>query len=317
MVESGRVPHAILLHQEDGGEAFPMLLNFLEELYAGSPKVAKLIHPDIHFVFPVAGEKNPTSERFIGPFREYLLSNPCFFESGLYTALGIEGKQGNISVAEARSILEKLSLSAVEGGYRTVVIYLPEKMNGAAANALLKMLEEPPQNTLFVLVSNAPEKVLVTIRSRCLNLRIMPVSSEEKALRHSEEALEENSFLDLFHELLEAVSARDLLTCMEVAESIADLKGREKQKAFCKAASEDLRRLFLVRQGLVQIAGIPSHMMDFYNATAAKLPPSFPRLALSSLSRSLNLLERNVNQKILFTDLALKLYSANQQYRKA
>ena len=176
MAESGRIPHAMLFHQNDGGGAFPLILDFLDEVYGHNPRVKKLIHPDIHFIFPVAGQDKPVSDRFIGPWRELLLENPCFYENELYAAIGIESKQSNISVFEARSILEKLSLSAVEGGYRTVVVYLPEKMNQQAANALLKMVEEPPEKTLFLLVTLQPEKVLTTIFSRCLFLRVRPFS---------------------------------------------------------------------------------------------------------------------------------------------
>ena len=141
MVESGHIPHAMLLHQDDGGGAFPLVINFLEQLYGGNPRVGKLIHPDIHFVFPVAGADKPVSLQYIAPFRELVLQNPYFYENELYSAIGIEGKQAGISVNEARSILDRLSLSAVEGGYRTVVLYLPEKMNVQAANALIKMVE--------------------------------------------------------------------------------------------------------------------------------------------------------------------------------
>ena len=172
MAESGRIPHAMLLHQNDGGAAFPLILDFLDEVYGHNPRVRKLIHPDIHFVFPVAGQDKPVSDRFIGEWRNLLLENPCFYENELYAAIGIESKQSLISVYEARSILDKLSLSAVEGGYRTVVLYLPEKMNQQAANALLKMVEEPPEKTLFLLVTLQPEKVLTTIYSRCLFLRV-------------------------------------------------------------------------------------------------------------------------------------------------
>ena len=154
MAESGRIPHAMLLHENDGGGAFPLVLDFLDEVYGHNPRVRKLIHPDVHFVFPVAGSDKPVSDQFIGQWRTLLQENPCFFENELYAALGIEGKQSNISVNEARSILEKLSLSAVEGGYRTVVLYLPEKMNIQAANTLLKMVEEPPEKTLFLLVTH-------------------------------------------------------------------------------------------------------------------------------------------------------------------
>ena len=308
MVESGRVPHAIMLHEDDGAGAFPIVLNFLEELYGGSPRVQKLIHPDIHFVFPVAGEKNPVSLQFIAPFRELLLSNPYFKENQLYSAIGIEGKQGNISVAEARSILDRLSLSAVEGGYRTVVMYLPERMNAASANALLKMVEEPPQNTLFVLVTHAPEKVLVTISSRCLHLRVMPLSPDAEAQVHSEEVAENTVLLDLFNDLMQAVLDKDLLAVLETGEAIADIKNREQQKSFCRLASEELRTIFLIQQKMPRLAAVPADREEFLARLSKSLKPTFPRLALGSLSRTLQLLERNVNQKIIFTDLVNQLY---------
>ncbi len=309
MVESGCIPHAMLFHQEDGGGAFPIVLNFLEELYGGSPRVQKLIHPDIHFVFPVAGSDKPVSLQYIAPFRELLLQNPYFYENELYTAIGIEGKQSNISVQEARSILERLSLSAVEGGYRTVVMYLPEKMNGQAANALLKMVEEPPQKTLFLLITQAPEKVLLTISSRCLQLRVQPLTPEAEAEVHAREAAGNTVLADLFHDLLEAVTTRDFLKALETGEALADLKVREQQKNFCKLASEDLRRIFLLQKQQTSLLYLPEGTEAFYESMARKLKPTFPRRALASLDRALLLLERNVNQKILFADMASQLYT--------
>lgn len=308
MVESGHVPHAMLLHEDDGGGAFPLVLNFLEELYGGNPRVQKLIHPDIHFVFPVAGSDKPVSLQFVGPFRELLLANPYFFENELYAAIGIEGKQSNISVNEARSILERLSLSAVEGGYRTVVIYLPEKMNAQAANALLKMVEEPPQYTLFLLITHAPEKVLITISSRCLHMRVQPLSPEADAQVHAKEAAGNTVLQDLFHDLLDAIVARDLLKALETGEAVADLKVREQQKSFCKLASEDLRRIFLL-QKMQQLAHIPAGEEAYYGSVAKRLQPKFARLGMEALDRSLMLIERNVNQKILFTTLVNQLYT--------
>lgn len=307
MVLSGHVPHAMLLHEEDGGGAFALVMNFLEELYGGSPRVRKLIHPDIHFVFPVAGPDKPVSLQFAGKFRELLLENPYFFENELYAAIGIEGKQGNISVHEARSILDRLSLSAVEGGYRTVVLYLPEKMNAQAANALLKMVEEPPQSTLFLLITHAPEKVLVTIASRCLHLRVQPLSPEAEREVHSRESAGNAALRDLFHDLLEAIVARDRLTALETGEAVAEIKVREQQKSFCRLASEDLRRIFLL-QKMPSLAHIPEGEEDFYARMARGLKPTFPRKGMSALDRSLLLIERNVNQKILFTDLVNQLY---------
>ena len=308
MVASGHVPHALLLHEDDGGGAFPLCINFLEELYGGSPRVQKLIHPDIHFVFPVAGSDKPVSLQFIGPFRQLLLENPYFFENELYTAIGIEGKQGNISVNEARSILDRLSLSAVEGGYRTVVVYLPEKMNAQAANALLKMVEEPPAKTLFVLITHAPEKVLVTISSRCLHMRVQPLSPEAEREVHARENASNQALTDLFHDLLEAIVSRDRLKALETGEAVAELKVREQQKTFCRLASEDLRRLFFL-QKMPALARVPEGEEDFYKRMAGALKPTFPRRGMAALDRALLLVERNVNQKILFTDLVNQLYS--------
>ena len=308
MVESGRVPHALLLHEDDGGGAFPLVLQFLEELYGGNPRVGKLIHPDIHFVFPVAGSDKPVSLQYVAPFRQLLLENPYFFENELYTAIGIEGKQSNISVNEARSILERLSLSAVEGGYRTVVLYLPEKMNAQAANALLKMVEEPPQKTLFLLITHAPEKVLVTIASRCLHLRVQPLSPEAEREVHAKEAAGQTVLTDLFHDLLEALLARDLLKALETGEAVADLKVREQQKTFCRLATEDLRRIFML-QKMPSLARVPEEEEDFYRRMATALKPSFPRRGMVVLDHTLLLLERNVNQKILFTDMVNQLYT--------
>ena len=308
MVESGHIPHAMLLHEDDGGGAFPLVLQFLEELYGGNPRVQKLIHPDIHFVFPVAGADKPVSLQYVGKFRDLVLENPYFFENELYTAIGIEGKQSNISVNEARSILERLSLSAVEGGYRTVVLYLPEKMNAQAANALLKIVEEPPQKTLFLLITHAPEKVLVTIASRCLHLRVQPLSPEADREVHAREAAGNSALVDLFHDLLEAVVARDMLGALETGEAVADLKVREQQKTFCRLASEDLRRIFLL-QKMPSLARIPEGEEDFYTRMARSLKPTFPRRGMAALDRSLLLVERNVNQKILFTDLVNQLYT--------
>ena len=300
MVESGRLHHAILLHEDDGGGALPIALNFLEELYGGGTRVERLIHPDVHFVYPVAGPKDPVSVQFIHEFRDLVARNPYFYESELYSALGIEGKQVNISVCESRGLIDKLSLSAVEGGYVTVVMYLPEKMNAQAANALLKLVEEPPAKTLFLMITHAPEKVLTTISSRCLHMRVRPLSPEEDPLR------------DLFRDMLGALIQKDLLSAIQSAEAVADIKDRERQKSFCALASDDLRNIFLLQQGLDSLCTFPPEEESWFRGAAGGLRKSFPRLALAELSTAKQLLERNVNQKILFTDFVGKLYMRNQ-----
>lgn len=321
MVATGRVPHAILLYENDGGGAFPLALAFLEALYDGSPKVAKLIHPDIHFVFPVTGgskvstSEKPTSDSYMQWFRELALEHPCFTESELYQALGIEGKSGLIAVGEARLILDKLSLTGVEGGWRTVVMFLPEKMNQEAANRLLKIVEEPPQETLFLMITHAPEKVLKTISSRCLSIRVLPPKREfSTALEMTGDGLsprpneESGEISSLFNDLMDALLEKNLLTALEVGESLSALSSREKQKAFCRYAGECLRDVFLLQQGLDRLAGVPDEGMDYYRRLAGTLKRNFPRTAATQLDRAVTLIERNVNQKIIFTDLVDRLY---------
>ena len=310
MAESGRIPHAMLLHENDGGGAFPLILDFLDEVYGHNPRVKKLIHPDIHFVFPVAGpeKEKPVSDHFIQGWRQLLQENPFFYEDDLYPAIGIEGKQGMIAVREARLILEKLSLSAVEGGYRTVVMYLPEKMNIQAANTLLKMIEEPPEKTLFLLVTHEPEKVMPTIFSRCLFLRVRPLSREEMRAVHPRQDEDLTVLRDLFHDLMNAVVARDLLGALETGEAVAALDSREKQKSFCRIAGEGLRDIFLLQQGLDSLSGLSPDEAEYFRGLAGRLRNAYSRLALPALDRALLLLERNVNQKILFTDLVNRLY---------
>jgi len=328
MVDSGRIPHAMLLHEDDGGGAMAIVQAFLGYLYcvsrhdgdscASCPacnRVAKMIHPDIHYVFPVTtgskvGTDKPTSDNYLTWWRELVLRDPYFFENDVYAALGIEGKSGNIAVQEAKSILSKLSLAGMEGGYRTVVIYLPEKMNVQAANSLLKMVEEPPENTLFVMITHAPEKVLKTIASRCLFMRVIPLRRADRDAVHPDENSDDQVFMDLFSDLMDALTGKDFLSSLECGEAIASLDSREKQKSFCKFAGGAVRNIFLLQQGMSSIADIPQQYADFYSAMAGKCRKTFPRAAMTNIDRALTLLERNVNQKILFTDLVDRLYTS-------
>lgn len=314
MVDRGRIPHAMLLHEDDGGGAFPIILAFLQYLYCtdhmgcgtcpSCNKVAKLIHPDIHFVYPVASART-SSDSTVSPslpylpqWRELLLTNPSFTEEAFNEALGIEQKSTVITVAEAASVLSRLSLSAVEGGYRTVVMYLPEKMNAAAANKLLKMIEEPPEKTLFLLVTHSPEKVLVTIFSRCLFLRVTPSGKRLDA---------DPALREIFFDLMTGLAARDLGAALEAADAIIALPSREKQKSMIAVMAEGCRNIFLLQQGLRDLAVFPGEDQAFYQEMAVRCKRTFSRNALSVLDRSLLLLERNVSQKILFTDLTCKL----------
>jgi len=293
-----------MLHEDDGGGAFPLVLAFLQHLYCRSrseqdscgvcpecSKISKLIHPDVHFVFPVAA--GTLSEAYYSQLRELVKMNPSFSEAELSEALGIEGKSSIISVAQSRDLLSKLSLSAFEGGYRSVVIYLPEKMNQEAANRLLKLIEEPPLQTQFLLITHAPEKVLVTIASRCQRIRVVPPSQDGAA------ALKEYPEFD---QLMDLLLARDLFGALDLAELLAALPSRENAKAFCAWAGVRLRDIFLAQQG------IAAPVDPKVGKWAAGLKKTFPRAALEAFSRARMLIDRNVNLKILFTDLVNRLY---------
>lgn len=294
MVDSGKVPHAILFHEDDGSDGFMVGLAFLEYLFDGNPRVGKLIHPDIHFVFPtVAGS---LSRQYMEQFRKLMLENPHFTERELNEAFGIEGKNSVIAVGEAKQLLESLSLSALEGGYRAVFVYLPEKMNQEAASRLLKLIEEPPLKTQFVFISHYPEKVLQTILSRCQRIRIVP-SRESSVCR-----FDDPSILD---DLMGALVSGNLSEALEVSDRICALSSREEVKSFCKFAAERMRQVFLRQQGLTALCREESEVLDTWAAGCRK---SFPRQALEAFGRMQSLIDRNVSTKILVTDLVDRLF---------
>lgn len=295
---SGKVPHAILLHEDDGGGAIGIAVEFLCRLYGDNPRVAKLIHSDVHFIFPLVLTGDAVSEQYAKQWRELVLDNPSFTESELYGALGFEGKNTVISVREANALIQTLGRYSLEGGYTAVVVYLPEKMNPAAANKLLKILEEPPAQTVFVMITHAPEKLLPTILSRCQLYRVQASTSAADAVLRYDDG-------GLLASLLEALAAKDLSAALEAGEALAALPSRDSARAFCRYASEVMRRIFLVQQGLDSLAGDDAVVRNY----AARFGKSFPRKAFEAFDKASLLIGRNVNQKILFTDLVGRLWT--------
>lgn len=355
MADSGRIPHAMLFYENEGCGALPLLLAFYQYLCCtcrrsgdscgkcpSCGKVSKLIHPDLHFVYPVnSGSKisssaKPSSEAYLPYWRELCLSNPYFLENELYTALGIEGKSGNIAVSEARFIIDKLSLTSVQDGYKAVVVWLPEKMNAESGNKLLKIVEEPPEKTLFLFVTHAPEKMLQTIFSRCQSLRVLPAGREDVAavlqerfsispdqasaysglsggsvgvaLNHLGEREEYNEFLDIFSDLVNAAMKKDLMSALETAETIAALDSREKQKAFCNFAGDCIRKIFMLKSGMGQISNAAEQERPFFSMVAGQCRDTFCEKSLGYLDKAVQLIERNVNPKIVFCDLADRIF---------
>ena len=294
MVAADKVPHAIMFHEDDGGGAMAFCLAFLELLF-GSPKVSRMIHMDVHYTFPCTGG---LSEPFLPQWKDLVLSNPYFTENDFNEALGFESKSAIIAVPEAKAILSKLAFNPLEGGYKAVVIYLPEKMNADAANRLLKAIEEPEGRTQLVFITHSPDKVLPTISSRCLRIRLVPDNN-----------VKGNEYLgpqmDLFRSLMDALLSKDLGAALEVGEELAGLKSREKMKSFCRLAGTAFRDMFLIQQGLPQLS---SGGGEYLQELAVKCKKTFPRKAQAVIDRANLLIDRNVNQKILFCDMVDRLF---------
>ena len=330
MADSGRVAHAMLLYENEGCGALALALAYLQYLNCTNPsdgdscgkclsckQMEKLIHPDVHFVFPVnkgpkSSDDKPTSESYIKYWRELAVADPYFTESDLQKAIGIESKNGLIAVAEAKSIISKLSLTSVADGYKAVVFYLPEKMNQETANRLLKMVEEPPEKTIFLFITHAPEKVLQTIFSRCQSVRVLPLTKDEAELvrsRKPEEDKEEyNRFSDLFADLMNAIVSRNLMGALDCSEQMAALESREKQKAFCTFASECIRKIYMIQQNMPQIADVPQDEYEFYSKMAASCGKSFCHRSVTNIEKVVAMIDRNVSSKILFCDLVNRMF---------
>lgn len=319
MADSRRVPHAMMFYENPRGGGMALAVAFLSYLYCAHPsdgqscgqcpscrQMAKLVHPDVHFVFPVnKGEviksDKPLSNMAANEFRELFALDPLFSEQQLYDALGIESKVGVISVLEAKEIIGKLSLSSVSGGYKSVVMFLPERMNAQAANKLLKILEEPPADTLFLLITQNPDEVMGTIFSRCQAMRVLPPGKESFHVTADYPQIEE-----IWQQLLECLLARDLLGSLECADKVEALKSREKQKAFCNFASQQLRAVFMYSRGLEDIAYAEKTALSA--GAAASFKSGFYLRAASALDSASMLIGGNVSAKMVFTDLVNRLF---------
>ena len=330
MADSGRVAHAMLMYENEGCGALALALAYVQYLNCSNRhdgdscgecpscrQMSKLIHPDVHFVFPVnkgpkSTDDKPVSESYINYWRELVLADPYFTEADLQRTIGIESKNGLIAVAEAKSILSRLSLASVSDGYKAVIFYLPEKMNQETANRLLKMVEEPPADTLFLFISHAPEKVLQTIFSRCQSIRVLPLNKEEleqvKAMKPSDDREEYDFFMNLFSDLMQSLLSRNLSSALDCGEAIASLESREKQKAFCTFVANCVRKIFMTRHNMAQIADVDPHEQDFYTRISGTCSEAFCMKVIAEIEKVVTMIDRNVNSKILFCDLVNRMF---------
>jgi DNA polymerase-3 subunit delta' len=302
-------------------------------------KYEKLIHPDLHFVFPVIkGKKatDPVSDNYIEEWREFVNKSPFFTINGWLDSIEVGNAQGMIFASEASEIIKKLSLKTFESDFKIMIIWLPEKMHQATANKLLKMIEEPPEKTLFLLVSEEPDKVIPTILSRCQLVKIPKFettdiekylikglgATQEKAsdiarvsngnLNRAIELFEneDSSLTNLegFKSLMRFAWKRDVISIISWSEDTA-AKGREAQKNFISFALRILRENLMLslhqkKNNLVFLAGEEA-------AFSGNFHPFINQNNVYPLSEEFNLayshIEANGNAKIVFLDLALKV----------
>ena len=341
MISGNRVPHAIMLYENEGCGALDIAMAFLRKLNGGA-------YTDVHYTFPITsgtkvkGEvKNLVCDMYLPLWTDLVKENPFFLENELSEALGFEKKKGIIGVAEGKAIIQKLSLTSLSNGYRAVIMWLPERMNAETANKLLKAIEEPSPKDIFILITHSPSSVLQTISSRCQALRVLPLSKEEVSLTLQKrfgygedearsaaafssgsvgEALysltrkeDTSATRELFYTLMKNIVSRDYLSTLETGDMIAALDSREKQKAFCNFAADCIRKIFMMQQGLEEISGITPQEKEFYMEVAGKCGRGFCRSSLDIISRAAARIERNVNQKMIFCNMASKMFNSVRQ----
>ena len=350
-VAENRVSHALLFYGPEGSGKFALALAFAryvscenrtaEDACGVCPSCVKydrLIHPDLHFVFPVIKKKSgtePVSDTFISQWRAMVLRSAWFSLSTWTEAMEVANEQALIPVAEAAEIIRKLSLKSFESDFKIMIIWLPEKMNAETANKLLKIIEEPPARTLFILVSEEDDKLLPTITSRCQHIRIPAIPSgdlsahlvqtlgidQDKAsgiaaiangnlVRARELARDDESttiHLDRFTRLMRTAYTRDIHSLVTWSEETAGL-GRERQKSFLSYSLRMIRENFILNfngreNRLVYLTRAEDEFSDRFH-------PFINDRNINALNREFNLayahVESNGNTKMIFLDLALK-----------
>lgn len=353
----GRIPHAQLFVGPEGSGTLPMAIAYAEYILCGNSggenngdnqacnlKFQKLSHPDLHFAYPTVSTESvktkPKSIDFIAEWRAFVTQNPYGGLFDWYAVLGVQNKQGEIRVDDATEILKSLSLKSYEGGYKIMIVWMADKLNIAASNKLLKLLEEPPEKTVFILISENEEDIIQTIRSRCQILHFSGLSEtvitealvnrEQIDLKLAAKIAHQsqgnyNAALHLVHDDSDeypfeewfvtwvraafkakgnAAAIQDLILW---SEKIASL-GRETQKKFLQFCME------MFRQALLLNYEAPSLVYFEPKVDKFKLENFAPFVngnnindIFKELSDAMYHVERNGNAKIILTDLSIKL----------
>ncbi|WP_299521459.1 DNA polymerase III subunit delta' [Winogradskyella sp.] len=356
-VDSGRIAHAQLFVGPEGSGTLPMALAYAQYILCSNSngentggnescniKFKNFSHPDLHFAFPVTTsdkvKSKPVSNFYLDEWRQLLEQQPYGNLFDWYKLLGVDNKQGQIGVDEALEIVKSLSLKSYEGGYKVMLIWMVEKMNTAAANKLLKLIEEPPEKTIFILIAEDEEQIINTILSRCQILHFPPLAEEVitealVAKYHIETAVAMkiahqangnfNKACDLIYQDSEDIQfekwfvlwVRSAFKAKGNKSAIHDLiswseeiakTGRETQKKFLAFCLNCFRQALLLNYKANDLVYIEPKSENFKLKKFAPFVHDSNIIEISDeLQDAIYHIERNGNSKIILTDLSIKL----------
>ncbi len=351
-VDEGRVSHAQLFTGASGAGTLPLALAYAQYVNCtdrrdgdscgecpACRKIAQLAHPDLHFVFPVnstkGGSQKPLSDAFLPQWRElWAATGGVFDEAMWYRAIDIENQQGIITRNEADEVIRKLSFKSFEARYKVMIVWLPERMRTEAANTLLKILEEPWERTLFLLVSEAPDKLLPTILSRTQQVAVPGVEQEDteewlrakfdlpgdeaadvarlaggdliEARRLAEGAGSEatEQYFDLFTQLMRLSYNDKHMELLEWADNVAAM-GREEQKRLLQYSVRMLRENYMLNAGMDGITNLWGEELKFSRNFSPFIGNHNIESLVSEIELALAHIGQNGNPRMVFTHFAL------------
>ena len=345
-INSGKIAHAQLLQGPAGYGGLALALAFSQYLFctdrgendscgrcASCQKVQQLQHPDLHFVFPVVLSIGKTSDLFLADWRAQLQQSAYFDLFDWTERIDSKLRKPIIGTEESKEIIRKLSLKGYEGGYKVMIIWQPEEMNADCANKLLKILEEPPAKTLFLLVSEDASKLMITIQSRTQLIRVPKISTDDLStyLQQTKSQTRTNadaiaafadgsvlaamSFLatsddqdqqrNQFIQLMRVCYKKEVLAMMNWADDIASI-GKERQKLFIQYALHMMRQSILTNYTGDVLTKVSSEEAAFLEKFAPFISGNNIREFMSTFDAAYFQIDRNANARILFTQLCFQ-----------
>lgn len=341
LADSDKLPHAIMLCGPDGCGKFALALALASHiLNKGSFKVKGVKHPDLHFSFPTIklpkwnGEYKPISDDFIEPWYAMIEKSPYFSFTDWMNAIGAENQQAIITVGEANELIKRLSMKSNQGGWKISIIWLPERMNQECANKMLKLIEEPPAETLFIMVCREPEKLLDTIRSRVQRFDVKPIAADDmqqaliqRRMLHEDDARritrlaggnwlaavgeletgnENEEFFDLFVMLMRKAYTHDVKDLKRWSENIAKM-GREQQKRLLAYFLRMTREAFMYNFRIPQLSYMTQAEENFCTKFARFINENNVFGFQETFQTATRDIGQNANAKMVFFDITMKV----------